>query len=208
MAERLQVTAGCTSGTQPSCCSRTNTALGRLAVDAALLQGARAVDVRERTNALVNGYAATIVRVDTNEIWPRTDWPRDAFFAWFDRHLDSTDYRNEYELSRAAGISHSAISSWRKGRTRPGTPSLRKLAPKLKVTEAEILTRAGDPNAALVSGQHEPSAEERQAIAIIRASKLSKEMQDMLIERHLEERRQAEANLRKTIGMMENVQGS
>lgn len=155
-------------------------------MDAGLLDHPCAVDVRERTNALVNGLSPTIVRVDTNEIWQRDDWPRAEFFAWFDRRLDSSDYRNEYELARAAGVSHSAISSWRKGRQRPGTASLRKLAPKLGVGEAEILTRAGDPNAT-IGGAHEPSAEERRAIQLIRSSNLSPSLQERLVREYLEE---------------------
>ncbi|GAA1395302.1 helix-turn-helix domain-containing protein [Catellatospora coxensis] len=155
--------------------------------------------------------------MDTNDDWPREEW-----FAWFDRLVEDSEYPNEYQLARAAKVSHSAISNWRGGRQRPSTVSLRKLAGKLNVGEHEMLSRAGDPNAnisvalpapAIGSYAHgtqvELSAEERAAVAMIEASGLSAPLKKRLIEDHLEESRRAreerERQLRSKIDLLETT---
>jgi transcriptional regulator with XRE-family HTH domain len=90
-----------------------------------------------RTNTQKTQETDTVMRVST-------DWPREAFFEEFDRLLAESDYRNEYALAQAAGISHSTLSSWRSGRQRPSTKGLAAVARALgTVTALELWELAG-----------------------------------------------------------------
>lgn len=92
----------------------------------------------ERSWANVRGEddLSKVVRVST-------DWPRETFFEEYDRLLAASDFRNEYALSQAAGISHSTLSSWRSGRQRPSTKGLAAIARELGVTALELWELAG-----------------------------------------------------------------
>lgn len=92
---------------------------------------------RVRANVQAEGDATRVVRVST-------DWPREAFFREFDRLLAESDFRNEYALAQAAGISHSTLSSWRSGRQRPSTKGLAAIARAFEtVTSLELWELAG-----------------------------------------------------------------
>jgi transcriptional regulator with XRE-family HTH domain len=145
-------------------------------------------------------------------------WNREAFFRWLEGTqgrpgaMARANFAHVGALAEAAGISPSTISKWKNDKQRPTVDKLTAIANTLQVPRRNVLVIAGLLDEADVGPatreDHEPSAEDRRAIGLIQASKLSEPAKKMLIEQYLAERRQAEANLRKTIGMMENVQGS
>lgn len=164
--------------------------------------------VRASTNATGVFAPTNIVSVGTHDAWPRDDWPRDAFFDWFDRVRPAAGFKNEYEFSRAAGISHSAISGWRSGRQRPSMALLSKVAKALDIAPREVWLKAGlvdeqDVAPASTRDDHEPAAADRRAIQLIRDSKLSEPAKRMLIDRYLEKVRRAERELREDIKVFE-----
>lgn len=163
-------------------------------------------DVRAKTNGVQGFWTASIVSVDTNDVWPREDWPRDEFFEWFDRVLRASRFKNEYELSRAAGISHSAISGWRKGRQRPSAATLTKVATALDVGAHEVLSRAGalEAVATMIPAEQDDDAWGVQIIE--RSTKLSREAKDKLIaifvEQERRDREEKERRLREQINLV------
>lgn len=164
--------------------------------------------VRLATNVARVFAPTNIVSVGTHDAWPRDDWPRDAFFDWFDRVRPAAGFKNEYEFSRAAGISHSAISGWRSGRQRPSMATLSKVGKALGVAPREVWLVAGlvneqDVAPAIAQDGREPAAEDRRAIEMIRSSKLSEPAKKMLIDRYLDKVRRAEAELREDMKVLE-----
>ena len=131
-------------------------------------------------------------------------WPeREDFFIWFDDQKKRAKVPHDSVVARLAGLDASSVSSWRSGRQRPNTASLKAIAEFFGVTAQEAWAKAGRLATADVA--ENPALEDR-AIQIIRGSKLSKAAKDMLITQHLEERRAAEAKLQQTIGMLEGAQ--
>lgn len=174
-----------------------------------------AAELRDRTQVTKSRAPAKVLRVITPKPWNRED-----FFRWLEGTggrpgaLARANFAHVGALAEAAGISPSTISKWKNDKQRPTVDKLTAIANTLRVPRRNVLVIAGlldeadvGPTGPTRGDDHEPSAEERRAIALIRASKLTEQAKDMLIERYISERRQAEANLRKTIGMMENVQG-
>lgn len=164
-------------------------------------------DVRAKTNGLCALWPASIVSVDTNDVWPRDDWPRDEFFEWFDRALRVSRFKNEYELSRTAGISHSAISGWRKGRQRPSAATLAKVAAALEVEPQEILRRAGAVEAIATMATTADHHQDSWGVQIIeRSSALTRDAKDKLIAIFLEQERrdreEKERRLREQINLV------
>lgn len=162
-------------------------------------------DVRAKTNGIHGLWTASIVSVDTNDVWPREDWPRDEFMEWFDRALRASRFKNEYELSRTAGISHSAISGWRKGRQRPSAATLTKIAEALEIGAHEVLRRAGALEAVVV--EVPTASDDAWGVQIIeRSTKLSREAKDKLIAIFLEQERrdreEKERRLREQINLV------
>lgn len=94
--------------------------------------------VRAHTTVLVDASLGTVVRVRNLDNWPRED-----FLNWLDREKDRANFKNDFELAEAAGISHSSISGWRTGRQRPSTVTLSKVAQALGVKSREAWLKAG-----------------------------------------------------------------
>jgi transcriptional regulator with XRE-family HTH domain len=188
----------------------------------ATLERLRPADVRQNAHQQRTHHSGNLVRVNTPE---RIDkWAkRQSFFTdWYDPWRDAAGIKNDSEVARRAGMSHSSISSWRGGRQRPTAQSLADVAAVLGRPAPEAWEAAGikvvTGKASLEVGFGataagtviEPSAEDRAAIARIRASKLSKPLQDRLIKEHLDAAREArEAQLRqlqRQIAMLESGQ--
>lgn len=157
----------------------------------------RAANVRACTTVPVDEMISTLVHMRN-----RDDWPREDFLAWLDDERDRAGFKHDLELADAAGISHSSISGWRNGRQRPSTATLTKVAKALGKPPRELWVRAGAPEADDLGG-HEPAAEDRRAIQLIRDSKLSEPAKRMLIDRYLEKVRRAERELREDIKVFE-----
>lgn len=58
----------------------------------------------------------------------RTDWKRTEFFRWLDQARVRAGYAHDSALADASGVSHSTLSNWRNGKTKPTTGNLTKLA--------------------------------------------------------------------------------
>lgn len=59
-------------------------------------------------------------------------WPQQAaFIAHLDRRKKEAGYRSDLALADAAGISHTSISNWRRGRQRPSMEALHGVAEAL-----------------------------------------------------------------------------
>lgn len=168
-------------------------------------------NVRAKTNGLTGSWATSIVSVETNDVWPRDDWPRDEFFEWFDRTLRASRFKNEYELSRVASISHSAISGWRKGRQRPSTATLAKIAVALDIPAREVWIRAGTFESSELSGEMQTTADhghDSWGVEIISNSKLPEDAKAKMIAIFLEqERRDREERERRLREQIEIISG-
>lgn len=164
--------------------------------------------------------SANLVSVRTSKPWNRIE-----FFVWLDSVLSTSTIPHVSRLAEEADISPSTISNWKTGKQRPTLDKLEAIANVLGVPRSVVWAKAGllgddDLSAAAVNLSEsvgisdsvtgivtEASADDRMAIAQIRASKLSKPMQDRLIADHLDAVREArEAHLRrlqKQIDMLE-----
>jgi transcriptional regulator with XRE-family HTH domain len=137
-------------------------------------------------------------------------WNREEFFAWLDRAIAEAQppIPDMAALAALSGISHSTLSTWRSGKYRPTQDKLTLIANVLKKPRRDVWLMAGLVDAADVGGpairdDHEPTAEDRRAIQMIRDSKLSEPAKKMLIERYLEKVRRAERELREDLRVFE-----
>lgn len=158
---------------------------------------AHPTNVRARTTVPIDDLISTLVHMRN-----RDDWPREEFLAWLDEERDRAGFKHDLDLAEAAGISHSSISGWRNGRQKPSTPTLTKVAKALGKPPREVWLRAGAMEQEDLGG-HEPAADDRRAIQMIRDSKLSEPAKKMLIERYLEKVRRAERELREDLRVFE-----
>lgn len=126
-------------------------------------------------------------------------WNRAEFFAWLDRAIGEAQppIPDMATLAALSGISHSTLSTWRSGKYRPTQDKLTLIANVLKKPRRDVWLIAGLVDADDVVGStpiqdgHEPTADERRAIALIQQSKLSDVLKRRLIADHLEEMRRA-----------------
>jgi transcriptional regulator with XRE-family HTH domain len=189
-------------------------------VGTSMLDRSLTAEMRDRTQVTKSRAPAKVLRVITPK-----PWNRDDFFAWLEGRggqpgaLARAHFAHVGALAEAARISPSTISKWKNDKQRPTVDKLTAIANALQVPRRDVLLIAGlldeddigRPTPARLGEDHEPSADERKAIATIRASNLAKPLQDMLIKQELERlrllREQAEAQLQQTIKNMEKVQG-
>lgn len=147
-------------------------------------------DSRDITNESFVRAPASIVRVSTNDQDLR--WPHAAqFFEWFDAARTDAGIKNDFEVANRAGINHSSISSWRKGRQRPTAHSLSDIARVLGKSALEAWERAGLLTEA--DRQQMLTPPERDGIALIRSSNLSEPAKERLVAVFLEQERRDRA---------------
>lgn len=109
-------------------------------------------DVRMRTRVTARASVPNLVRVRTVE-WPQ----QQAFLDQLDGLKQRHGYRYDSGLAEAAGISHSAISNWRKGKQRPSADLLTKIAeavgeqPHALIAAAGIMEHLGNVEDTLIS---------------------------------------------------------
>lgn len=159
--------------------------------------------LRPRTHVTSEQDAGNLVRMRTQEPAPKP-WKREAFFRWLDRRISQVDppIPDMQTLANLSGVSHSALSNWRKGKYRPSLDSLSLLAGPLQVTKEAVWAEAGivpdlDPA---------PTAEEQWGEMMIRSSSLSDAAKERLLASHREEMRrtrdEVERRLREKIDLL------
>lgn len=142
-----------------------------------------------------------VVRMRTQE--PRA-WNREGFFRWLDRRITQIKppIVDMQSLAGLSGVSHSALSNWRKGKYRPSLDSLSLLAGPLQVNRETVWAEAG----ILPEIEAAPSAEEQWGEMMIRSSNLSDAAKERLLAVHREDmrrqREEAERQLREKIDLL------
>jgi transcriptional regulator with XRE-family HTH domain len=144
-----------------------------------------------------------VVRMRTQEP-PRKPWNREGFFGWLDRRITQVNpsIPDMQTLAALSGVSHSALSNWRKGKYRPSLDSLSMLAEPLQVAKETVWAEAG-----IVPELEAPTtAEERWGEMMIRSSSLSDAAKERLLALHREDmrrqREEAERQLRAKIDLL------
>lgn len=66
-----------------------------------------------------------------------------SFGAWLTDRMDEVGLPRPSDLAKASGADQSLIGRWMRDESLPGPTNLRKIAPVLRVREAEIFARAG-----------------------------------------------------------------
>lgn len=106
-------------------------------------------DVRTCTRVTGRATIPSLVHVRT------ADWPeRTAFLARVDELMRRDGYRHDSALAEAAGISHTALSNWRKGKVKPSLISVGAVARVFNEPPSALAKLAG-----LISDDGEPAAE-------------------------------------------------
>lgn len=73
-----------------------------------------------------------------------TDDPASTFGRWLQRRMDESQPRiDDAELGRRAQVAATTVGRWRRGETRPGPDTLRKIAPILGVDYSDLLALSG-----------------------------------------------------------------
>lgn len=88
-----------------------------------------------RPGVTIRGVVSNVSRV--------SDWAYERFGEYLDAAMKIESIRSDAELSRLSGVRHNQLTQWRKGRNRPTTPLLDKLAAALNVPAANLYALAG-----------------------------------------------------------------
>jgi transcriptional regulator with XRE-family HTH domain len=109
------------------------------------------------TLALTDRHQAQLFAIDcsrTDETAPsaarqatsvpaQTDWSQADFVAWLDGLKKDLNLGSDYKLAELLGISHSMISSWRSGRTKPSMDTLMAIAERRGIAPQDLWVLAG-----------------------------------------------------------------
>lgn len=136
---------------------------------------------RSRTHVTGPTRAATLVRVRT-----RRDWNHEQFFRWLDDARQRVDppIPHDGALAERAGISHSTISNWRRGKQRPTTERLALIARALGVPPRDLWVRAGlmaADEVGLADTKHLTLEDDEESIRLVMRSDAPDDVKEALV---------------------------